>query len=154
VARLIGMANFVPTVRGVSGWMPFATIKVLSETRYLRAILPNVSPLATTWTAGTDSKAWPDSAAAVGNGTAAIVDVAAVTALRWPGVTCIGLVLAFAFVIAWTGILYFGAFLVSLCPRMMRVTPCLSQLDDTSLTPIVPVTSTGLEGRTCDATLE
>ena len=52
--------------------MPFATIRVLSGTRYLRAIVLNVSPLATTWTAGSDSKG-PDTAAAVGNGTAAAV---------------------------------------------------------------------------------
>jgi hypothetical protein len=139
----LGMESFVLTMRGVSSWMPFATIRVLSGTRYLRAILLNVSPLATTWTAGSDSKACPDPATAVANGTAAAAVVAA--ALRCPGATGVGLVIAFAFVIVWMG---------TLCPRMMRVTPCLSQLDDTSLAPIVPVTSTALEGSSCDATLE
>src|ERR1700688_129208 len=134
--------------------MPFATIRVLSGTRYLRAILLNVSPLATTWTAGSDSKVCPDTAAAVGNGTAAAVAVAASTALRWPGAIGPGLMLAFAFVIVGTGIPYFRALMVSLCPPMIRVIPCLSQLDDTSLAPIVPVTSTALEGSSFDTTLE
>jgi hypothetical protein len=135
--------------------MPFATIRVLSGTRYLRAILLNVSPLATTWTAGSDSKVCPDTAAAaVGNGTAAAEAVAASTALRWPGAIGPGLMLAFAFVMVGTGIPYFRALMVSLCPTMIRVIPCLSQLDDTSLAPIVPVTSTALEGSSCDATLE
>jgi hypothetical protein len=53
-----------------------------------------------------------------------------------------------------TGIPYFRALMVSLCPTMIRVIPCPSQLDDTSLAPIVPVTSTALEGSSRDATLE
>ena len=157
MACLLGMASFVPIMRRVSGWMPFATIRVLSGTRYLRAILLNVSPLLTTWSAGSDSKVCPDPAAAVANDTVAAVAVAAATALRWPGAIGPGLVIAFAFVIVGTGITYFRALMVSLCPRMTRVTPCLSQLDDTSLAPIVPVTSTAptaLEGSSCDATLE
>src|ERR1700730_18127558 len=112
---LPGMPSFVPIMRGVSGWMLFATIRVLSGTRYLWAILLNVSPLATTWTDGIDSKICPDPAAAVGNGTAAAVAVAAVTALRWPGAIGVGLMIAFAFVIGWTGIPYFRALMVSFC---------------------------------------
>jgi hypothetical protein len=152
--RPVGMASFVPTMRSVSGWMPFATIRVLRGTRYLRAILPNVSPLATTWTAGSDNKVCLDGAAAVGNGTAAAVAIAAASALRWPGAIGPGPVLAFAFVMVGTGIPYFRALMASFCPTMIRVIPCLSQLDDTSLTPIVPVTSTALEGSSFDTTLE